>query len=215
MRKSLPLVLAGFVLAGCSSTPEPGSPAAYLASQQRQQEMRTATVAGTVEEAPSWYSSPPKDDTSLYGPGTATSVDLQLAIEKAVLAGKRDIADRLGGVVSAKLNEFMRESGSAEDAKAGTVTERVSKSVVTGVNLSGYSVTEKKSVALAGQYRAWVLVQYPLGEANRIMVDRIHHDEALNRSLRSSQAFKELERDIEASKPKSDPRGDVRVEAMK
>lgn len=45
--------------------------------------------------APDWFVNLPEDDTHLYAARTATSLDLQLAINKAVAAARADLARRV------------------------------------------------------------------------------------------------------------------------
>ncbi len=193
------------VLAACAPPPQPGTAAFTAAEAQRRQEQQQATVKDTVADLPSWYLTPPADDTALYAPGTATSSDLQFAVDKAVIGAKRALADRVNSRLSSKLKEYMSESGAAADAKAMIESERVTSNLITEVNLSGYRITEKQVIPAGGQFRAYVLVQYPLGQANRLLLDQIHKSDLLESKLRASKAFQELEGDIDAAKPAAPP----------
>ncbi|OAN48827.1 hypothetical protein A6A04_19705 [Paramagnetospirillum marisnigri] len=187
------------LIAGCA-TPEPGSPAAVALAHQKQQEMRADQVKDTVSDAPSWFTAPPKDEFSLYAPGTATSSDMQMAVDKATLNGKRIVADRLKSLLSAKMKDFASESGMAEDARVMSEVERVTTNVVTEANMAGYQAVKSEIKPQGTQYRAYVLVQYPLGEANRIMVDQTRKSDLLDGKLRASKAFLDLEKDIQAAR---------------
>lgn len=195
------LALATLGLAACA-TPDPGSPEAYALAQKKAKEERVAAVKDTADEMPSWYLSPPTDATSLYGPGTAVSGDLQLALDKATLNAKHDLAARLNGTLSSKFKQFVSESGAAEDALVLTETERVTQSTVAEVNLAGYQLKERKVQPQGTQYRAYVLVQYPLGNANRVLMDQVKKNQALESKLRASKAFQDLESEIKTAKDK-------------
>lgn len=200
LRASLALVpVAALGLAACAS-PEPGSPAAAALAHQKQQEARTEQVKDTVSDAPSWYLAPPKDDVSLYGAGTATSADLQMAVDKATLTGKRVVADRLKSLLSAKMKDYASESGAGEDARVQSEVERVTSNVVAEANMSGYQVTKTEVKPQGTQYRAYVLVQYPLGAANRVLVDQTRKNEVLESKLRASKAFQDLEQEIQSAR---------------
>ncbi|MGE5476672.1 MAG: hypothetical protein ACM3Q1_08470 [Bacteroidales bacterium] len=200
LRASLALVpVAALGLAACA-TPEPGSPAAAALAHQKQQEARTEQVKDTVSDAPSWYLAPPKDDVSLYGAGTATSADLQMAVDKATLTGKRVVADRLKSLLSAKMKDYASESGAGEDARVQSEVERVTSNVVAEANMSGYQVTKTEVKPQGTQYRAYVLVQYPLGAANRVLVDQTRKNEVLESKLRASKAFQDLEQEIQSAR---------------
>lgn len=195
-RASLALVPVVALTLGACASPEPGSPEAAALAHQKQQEARAEQVKDTVGDAPSWYLTPPKDDVSLYGAGTATSADMQMAVDKATLTGKRQVADRLKSLLSAKMKDFASESGAGEDARVQSEVERVTTNVVTEANMAGYQVAKTEIKPQGGQYRAYVLVQYPLGTANRVLVDQTRKNEVLESKLRASKAFQELEQDI-------------------
>ncbi|TAN61675.1 MAG: hypothetical protein EPN20_12090 [Magnetospirillum sp.] len=200
----LSAVLVGLaMLASCAPVPEPGTPAATAAQQQRKEEARASEVKASVEEAPSWFINPPKDDLSIYAPATATSGDMQLALDKATLSAKRSLADNLTGLLSSKMKEFISESGSAEDATVTRESERVTSNLITETNLAGYQRTQSKVVPQGTQYRAYVLLQYPMGSANRVLVDRVKENRALEGKLRASKAFQDLEKEIQDARTRS------------
>jgi len=199
IRQALCAALGTLALAACTS-PEPASPAWTAQQAQKKEEVRVAAVKDSVAEIPSWYGNPPGDEHSVYAPGTATSTDLQFAIDKAVLAAKRSLADRLNSRLSSKMKEFVSESGASENAQMVTESERVTSNLISEVNLTGYAVTERRLIPSGNQYRAYVLLQYPLGSANRLLVEQVKKNDALEGKLRASKAFQELERDIEAAR---------------
>ena len=205
-RSAIAAVVGALTLAACAS-PEPGTPAYTAQQAQQKQEARVDTVKASVEELPSWFSTPPTDEFSIYAPGTAASSDLQFAEDKAVMAAKRALADRINSKLSSKMKEFLSESGAGEDAQVSQESERVTSNLITEVNLAGYNVTQKKFVPAGTQYRAYVLLQYPLGNANRILVDQVNKDNILHGKLRASKAFQELEQDIRDARGKAGDAG--------
>lgn len=197
-------IIAGFALLGLAacSTPQPGSPEAYAMAEKKAKDERVAAVKDAADDLPSWYLSPPMDANSLYSPGTAVSGDLQMAIDKATLNAKHELASRLNSTVSSKFKQFVGETGAAEDPVVMTETERVTQSTIAEVNVAGYNLKERKVQPQGTQYRAYVLVQYPLGAANRILVDQVKKSQVLESKLRASKAFQDLEAEIKAAKDK-------------
>lgn len=188
----LPFALAAVaLLAACS--PDPGSPAWTASQAQKREEARAAAVKGAVDEIPSWYSAAADDEFSITAPGTAASTDLQFALDKAVLAAKRSLADRLNSKLSAKIKEFTAEATTGEIPQVTSESERTTINLISEVTLTGYAVKEQKFIPSGGQYRAYVLLQYPLGSANRLLVEQVGKDAALQGRLRASKAFQELE----------------------
>jgi len=197
MNRSIAIsVLAMLTLAACA-TPQPGTPAYTAQQEQKKQETRVETVKTVVDDLPPWFTSPPVDEFSIYAAGTATSSDLQFSEDKAVLSAKRGLADRINSRISGKLKEFLSESGAAENTQVLAESERVTSNLITEVNLAGYTVTQKKFIPAGTQYRAYVLLQYPIGSANRILVDQVNKNNILQGKLRASKAFQELEKDIQ------------------
>jgi len=196
---------AALGLASCTPMADPGTPAYTAQMEQKKQEARAEQVKDAAADLPSWYLSPPTDDTAIYAPGTSISGDLQMAVDKAVMSAKRAVADRVNSRLSSKMKEFLSESGAAEDGKVLTETERVTSNLITEVNLSGYDIVQKKVVPAGATFRAYVLVQYPLGSANRILVDQIRKNDLLESRVRASKAFQELEKDIQSARPAEPP----------
>jgi len=198
-RSALCAVLGTLTLAACAS-PQPGTPAFTAQQEQQKQQARVDTVKSSVDDSPAWFVNPPTDEFSIYSAGTATSADLQFAVDKAVLGAKRSLADRVNSKLSSKLKEFLAESGAGEDAQIAAESERVTSNLITEVNLAGYAITQRKYVPTGTQYRAYVLLQYPLGQANRILVEQVNKDNLLQGKLRTTKAFQDLEKDIRDAK---------------
>lgn len=197
MHSRLPIIIAAAaLLGGCATDPQPGTPAAAAAAERQRQAARVAAVESSVDQAPSWFSSPPVDASSLYAPGTATSADMQMALDKATLSAKRSLADVMKGSISSKMKEFISESGTGEDPVITTESERITSNLITETNLSGYTRPQTKLVPQGSVYRAYVLLQYPVGTANRLLMDRLKQDKMMESRLRASKAFQELEQEI-------------------
>jgi len=204
MSRMIPRLVATSValaaVAACAATPKPGTPEAAAAMQQEQQKETRTEVKSVVAEAPDWYVKPPQDEQKLYAPGTATSTDLQLAVDESSLAAKRTLADSLKGLLSGKMKQFISESGAGPtDVVLTKEVENVTTDVINEVNVSGYHQVQAKVIPEGSQYRAYVLLEYSLAQANRELADRVKEDPQLEGRLRASKAFEELERDIQNS----------------
>jgi len=194
----LTVLIAGLV-SGCAS-PKPGSPEAVLEQQKVQAEARAEATQETVSELPDWFLTMPSDANSVYAVGTATSPDLQLALDKSTLNAKRTLADRINSLLSSKMKEFVTEVGSGEDTAVVSEVERVTSNLITEVNVAGYKQENAKVLPQGNQYRAYVLLQYPLGKANAMLIDQVKKNRVLNGRLRASQAFKDLEDEIKKAR---------------
>ena len=197
MRIQTAIILGTALTVAACASPEPGTPAFTAKMEQQKQEARADAVKSAISDLPSWYTSPPTDDVSVYAAGTSTSSDLQFAEDKAVLGAKRALADRINSKLSAKMKEFVSETGAGENVHVLAESERVTSNLITEVNLSGYTVKDKKFIPAGSQYRVYVLLQYPLGTANRMLVDQVGKDNLLEGQLRASKAYQDLEKDIQ------------------
>jgi hypothetical protein len=148
-------------------------------------------------DAPGWYTDPDRDDDRLIGVATATSRDLQTAIDKAKQDGRVEIARQLDLRVAGLSKRFVQETGLDEDAELLGMFTQVSKTVVSD-SLSGTRLSKQKLDREGGTYRAYVQMEMPIGEANARFLEKIRAQERLNTRLRSSEAFEELDREVQA-----------------
>ena len=70
------------------------------------------------------------------------------------------------------------------------------KSVTGPTQLSGLTVLDSKFVAVEGKIQGYAIVEYPVGLANRALVDELKKDQRLAQEARRSKAFAELEEEI-------------------
>lgn len=151
-------------------------------------------VKKTADDVPDWMLILPDDDEAFYSAGTAVSRDMQLAIDKANLAAKRNLADRIGGELSSQIKEFVIESGDMYERDLVTLdVERTTKNVMARINVAGYVPAKMEVYPLGTMYRVYTLIAYPIGAHNDILVEQIRRNRALYAHVRSSVAFKELE----------------------
>ncbi|MGY9002736.1 MAG: LPP20 family lipoprotein [Rhodospirillales bacterium] len=193
------LILAASFVTGCA-TPKPGSPAAVYKQEQKKEEARVEATKQTVVEIPSWYLNLPQDEHSVYASGTATSADLQLAMDKSVLNAKRTLADSIKGLLSSKMKQFIDESGAGEDSVLTNEASKVTTNLITEANVAGYKQADAKVLSQGKQYRVYVLLQYPLGKANKVLVAQVKKNRILEGKLRATKAFKDLEEEIKRAR---------------
>lgn len=172
------VVVAGLLLAGCG-----GAPAT----------MQTADEG----DIPAWYSKVPQDTNYVYAANTATSQDLQLAYDKATTGARAEVGRQVELKVSGLQKRFEEETGVAQDAQLMQQFTQATKAVVS-TTLSGTRVKEKVHGKDGNIYRAYVLVEYPVGAMNQALMKAIKDNELMYTRFRASQAFKDL--DTEAKK---------------
>ncbi len=147
-------------------------------------------------QVPEWFSTPPEDPNYLYATATATSRDIQMAINSAREGGRVEIARQLETKINSMFKRFREEVGADEDAEFLSQTTDVSKSVTSKV-LSGSRAAKTKSIKEGMIFRAYVLVEMPIGDANTALMGAIKKQEHMYTRFRASQGFQELENDVE------------------
>jgi hypothetical protein len=152
--------------------------------------------AGGKLKVPEWYLQVPKDDNRLVGVATATSLDLQTAIDKAKQDGRAEIARQLDLRMTGMSKQFVEETGLNDDAELLGMFTQVSRSVISD-SLTGSRIAKQEVGREGGGFRAYVMMEMPIGEANSRFVEKIKSQERLYTRFRASQAFEELDRMVE------------------
>ena len=180
--------------------PQIGTPGYVAMQEEDRQKAATKAAQESVAKAPSWYVQPPVDANSIYAAATETSSDMQMSMDMAVLSAKRTLAAQIINRVSSKMNEFAMQVGSNDDNQVTKEIDRVTQLVITEVNLAGFTREKSELIAQGKGYRTYVLLRYPLGESNRMIVDQMKKSAVLDSKLRASKAYQELEKDIEVAR---------------
>jgi hypothetical protein len=174
----VPFMLVLMVLAGCGG------------SQQTQQAPPTSDI-------PDWFMNPPSDPNFLFAAKSAPSADLQLAIEKATAEGRADISRQMEVRVQSLVKKFDEEVGTGNDTQLLSQFTSASKQVTSNV-LSGSKVKQQKVVREGTNYRAYVLMQLPIGAAADQLLSSMKKNDKTYTRFRATETFKEL--DDEAQK---------------
>ena len=195
------LLIAGAVAAmitGCSSTAvrkdEPiASPTPPVTKDQ------TMAAAGKVEapmtiDVPNWYiKAPASTDEYMFITGTGVSTDLSMSRAKAMLDAQYQLADKLNGAIDAVMRQNKKDSG-------GTVTNdytsKVIKKTIIETLITGHHLEDSRVQAENRGYRTFVLVRYPVGDANRLLKDKRQQE------LQRRDDDEEIEKEISSLKPK-------------
>ena len=151
--------------------------------------------AGTGD-IPDWYVNVPQDPNYLFAANTQTSQDMQLAIDKATEAGRADIGRQMQVKIEGLQKRFSEETGTGNDAQLLQMFTQAEKTVVS-TSLEGSRVKQQKIVKDGGLWRAYVLVEYPIGAANEALMQQIKNNNQMYTRYRASQTFKELQDEVD------------------
>ena len=147
----------------------------------------------------------PEKKGSIFTVGSATAPDLQLAVDIATLNGKVVLADRINGKLKSMTKSWMAKFGQSDiDVNVMSEIEKVAKNVIANVDVAGYSPVEVDITAAGTQFRAFVLLEYSDKEASKIIFNRLRKDRLVYGRLRSTEAWKELDREVNSSEEKDE-----------
>ena len=184
------LLLVGLI--GCANTPpiQVGTP-----------DYKVKKVETAISQIPKWYLEIPKDKENVYSTGTATAPDLQLAVDIATMNAKTTLADRINGKLDAMMKTFVAKVGQDDlDSEVLTEVEKVSKNLIAEVDVAGYVPTSVEVYPSGTQFRAFVLLTYSEKEARKVIVNRMRKNRLAYSKLKATDAWKELEDEVEKSK---------------
>ena len=161
----------------------------------------TEQVSKQITNIPDWYMNIPTDEEAIYSSGTAKAPDMQLAVDIAIMNAKTVLADRINGKLSSMTKTFVAKIGSSDlDTSVLSEIEKTSKNLIAEVDVAGYKVDKSDITQDGTQYRAYVLLEYSNEEAIKIMMNRMRKDRMVYSRLRSTEAWKELENQVDKSK---------------
>ena len=165
MMKTILIALLALTLTNCAGN-------TYKVKQEAKEEGRV------LNQVPQWYIDAKVDkgliinrDANLYvyGVGQGSSPDLQLAIEKAMMIAKAELADKLHGEMNKRTDLYITEIGSEGSKEVASKIEEVIVNVVKKTKIQGYEMWEKAVYETPNQeYRVYIGLKMGVGEANKL-----------------------------------------------
>ena len=131
-----------------------------------------------LNEVPQWYIDAEiekgliKDrdaEDYIYAVGQGTSPDLQLAVEKAIMIAKANLADQLEGEMNKRSELYITEIGQEGNKEIASKVESTIVNVIQKTTVVGYEEWNKAVFETAnGQYRVYIGLKMGIGDANRL-----------------------------------------------
>ena len=142
----------------------------------------------------SWITKKDDDKVCVFGVGTAVSPDLNLAIEKAKMIAKAELADIIKGEMNKESKQFIKELGKTEKKTIVTEVESVLVNIIKDTPVRGYEIFEQDvTLTKTGYYRAWIGLRLPMGEYNKMFNYTIEQAvDAYNLNEASKKAWDKL-----------------------
>ncbi len=165
----------------------------------------TSLVAGcggadeAIDEMPGWMTEKPQVENHLIGTGTAVSGGMQMSMSKAETRARNDIASTVEVRVQSLTKDFQEEVSGEMRSQFTQAQKQVVSQVI-----SGSSTRETEVVEQDDKYRAYVMMEMPIGKASKELISKIKSNEELYTQFRASEAFEQLQEEVEKYKKSQD-----------
>jgi hypothetical protein len=145
--------------------------------------------ARAVVQAPEWFVNLPADTLDLmFAAGAASSVDEQMAYDKARMHAERKLVEAMGAQIRSLTKSHRNDQG---DSMIETFEQTIQKSA--NGTLIGAQRVDSQTTFDGRQYKVYVLLRYPLGENNVLRKERLNSQNRREAELRSARAHQELD----------------------
>lgn len=105
----------------------------------------------------------------IFGAGTSVSPDLNLAIEKAKMIAKSELADIIKGEMNKSSKQFITEVGETHNKSVVAEVESVLVNTIKETPVRGYEIfAQDVTQTTNGYYRAYVGLRLPMGKLNKM-----------------------------------------------
>ena len=163
--KTIIIALLALTLTNCAQN-------TYKVKQEAKEEGRV------LNQVPQWYIDAKVEkgliinrDANLfiYAVGQGNSPDLQLAIEKAMMIAKAELADKLHGQMNKRTDLYITEVGNEGNKQVASKIEETIVNVVKETMIQGYEQWEKSVYETPdGEYRVYIGLKMGVGDANKL-----------------------------------------------
>ena len=163
----------------------------------------------TVKKVPAWYMADiaenkacdkkrfgkSKNKQCIYGVGSAVSPSLELAIDKAKMIAKAEMADIIKGEMNKSSKIFITELGKQHNKTTVSEVESTIVNLITKTPVRGYEIFAKDiTMTKNGYYRVWIGLRLPMGDYNKMYNFTIAEAvDAYNVKSKAKIAFEKLE----------------------
>ena len=165
MMKTIMIALLALTLTNCAQN-------TYKVKQEAKEEGRV------LNQVPQWYIDAKVEkgliknrDANLYvyAVGQGSSPDLQLAIEKAMMIAKAELADKLQGQMNKRTDLYITEVGNEGNKEVASKIEETIVNIVKDTMIQGYEMWEKAVYETPeGEYRVYIGLRMGVGDANKL-----------------------------------------------
>ena len=165
MMKTIMIALLALTLTNCAQN-------TYKVKQEAKDEGRV------LNQVPQWYIDAKVEkgliknrnaNDYVYAVGQGSSPDLQLAIEKAMMIAKAELADKLHGQMNKRTDLYITEVGNEGNKEVASKIEETIVNIVKDTMIQGYEMWEKAVYETPeSEYRVYIGLKMGVGDANKL-----------------------------------------------
>lgn len=171
-------------------TPPAAVAQAAPVQERRSYALPARPAAQAVPAAPEWFVRLPEDTADMvFAAGTATSTDEQMAYDKARMAAERKLVEQMGAKVSSLTKSYRNDTGAALQERFEQVVRKQAQGELIGAQRVDSQVTHD-----GRQYKVYVLLRLPLGDANTLRSEKVNAQAQREAEMRSQRAQQDLDR---------------------
>ncbi len=160
------IALIGLTLANCAQTQYPVKLEANVDEGRVLNQVPQWYVDGQVEKG---LIKNRDADKYIYAVGQGTSPDLQLAVEKAIMVAKANLADQLQGEMNKRTELYVTEVGQEGNKDVASKIESTIVNVIQKIKVQGYEEWNKDVYETpSGEYRVYIGLKMGIGKSNRL-----------------------------------------------
>lgn len=110
---------------------------------------------------PDWFLNPPENSNYMFASASATSTDIRIAIDRAKIDARVDLAEQIKSNIQGTIENFSKEIEETGDSKFIQSYKKLGSNIV-DQTLIGSRVKKSLIVKEGKMYRAFVLMELPL-----------------------------------------------------
>ena len=175
MIKIILIALLGLSLASCSKTMTGKSSANKTYKVKQEAKIKDGRILNKV---PQWFIDAQVDkglitnrdaENFIYAVGSGESPDLQMAMDKAILVAKANLADQLEGMLNKRSNYFITEDGKEGNKQVVSKIDQTTVNIIKDTKVRGYEEWHKAVYETPNNtYRVYIGLKFGVGDANRL-----------------------------------------------
>lgn len=162
--------------------------------QPQQQAQEESGFEGADINAPEWFLSPPDKDGSMMVAASGRSSRMNVALDKASLAAKRELAGNIRSTLEGQSDQYIEEIGnSAEDETVTREQYQEFTREMVAEELQGIRTVEKAIAEENGGYRAFVLVELTMDDIR----EQLSGKEELKTRFNAKQFEQDMDKNLD------------------